>query len=65
MVCLANQKLCYIQILLNIEKYGEYDKERSKEWLVNMDLDTKMCESIGRSEKIALSPQYFTKRHLP
>ena len=26
---LANQKLCYIQMLLNIEKSGEQDKERS------------------------------------
>ena len=26
---LANQRLCYIQMLLNIEKSGKYDKERS------------------------------------
>ena len=26
---LANQKLCYIQMLLNIEKSGEQDKESS------------------------------------
>ena len=32
---LANQNLCYIQMLLNIEKSGEYVKERSREWLVN------------------------------
>ena len=32
---LANQKLCYIQILLNIEKSGEQDQESSEEWLVN------------------------------
>ena len=32
---LANQKLCYIQVPLNIEKSGEQDKEKSREWLVN------------------------------
>ena len=34
---LANQKFCYIQMRLDIEKSGEWDKERSKEWLVNSD----------------------------
>ena len=32
---LVNQKLCYIQMLLDIEKSGEEDKDRSGEWLVN------------------------------
>ena len=32
---LANQKLCYIQMLLNIEESGEQDQECSEEWLVN------------------------------
>ena len=32
---LANQKLCYVQMLLNIQQSGEQDKECSKEWLVN------------------------------
>ena len=32
---LANQKLCYIITMLNIEKSGEQDKERSQEWLLN------------------------------
>ena len=32
---LANQKLYYIQMLLKIEISCEYDRERSKEWLVN------------------------------
>ena len=35
---LADQKLCYIQMPLNIEKSGEQD-EQSKEWLVNRDTD--------------------------
>ena len=34
---LANPKLCYIPMLLNTEKSEEYDKERSKERLVNTD----------------------------
>ena len=34
---LANQKLGYIQMFLNIEKSGQQDKERCTEWLVNMD----------------------------
>ena len=34
---LANQKLCYIRVLLNIEKSGEQDQESSQEWLVNRD----------------------------
>ena len=33
----ANQKFCYIQIVLNIEKYVEQDYEHSKEWLVYTD----------------------------
>ena len=33
---LANQKLCYIQMLLNIENSGEHYFERFEEWLVNM-----------------------------
>ena len=32
---LASQKLCYIQMLLNIENSGEQEEERSLEWLVN------------------------------
>ena len=36
---LANQKMCYIQMLLNIEKSGEWDKERSQERLVNTGPD--------------------------
>ena len=32
---LANQKLHYSQMLLNIEKCGEWDKEHSQERLVN------------------------------
>ena len=34
---LANQKLCYIQMLLNIEKSREQGQERSEEWLMNTD----------------------------
>ena len=34
---LANQKLCYIQMSLNINKGLENDREQSKEWLVNTD----------------------------
>ena len=34
---LVNQKLCYIQMLLNIENSGERDEEHSDEWLVNTD----------------------------
>ena len=34
---LVNQNLRYIQMLLNIEKPGEQDKECSEEWLVNTD----------------------------
>ena len=34
---LANQKLRYIQMLLNIDKSVEQDKKRSEEWLVNTD----------------------------
>ena len=34
---LANQKLCYIQMLLIKEISGEQAKERSQEWLVNVD----------------------------
>ena len=36
-VIIAHQKLCYIQMLLNIEDSREQDLERSKEWLVNTD----------------------------
>ena len=36
---LANRKLCYIQMLLDIERIGEQDKERPKEWLANTDPD--------------------------
>ena len=32
---LANQKLCYIQMLLNKEKSREQDQEGCREWLVN------------------------------
>ena len=34
-----NQKLCYIQMMLDIEKSGEQDKKRCEEWLVNTDPD--------------------------
>ena len=34
---LANQKLCYIPLLLIVENSGEQDRERYKEWLLNMD----------------------------
>ena len=34
---LAIQKPCYFQMLLNIEKSGEQDLQRSTEWLVNTD----------------------------
>ena len=40
---LANQKLCYIQMLLNIEKSGEQGKERSLEWLVNSSIPNQFC----------------------
>ena len=40
-VGLANQKLHYIQMLLNKEKSVELDKERSKEWLVNANPEAK------------------------
>ena len=37
-LCLANQKLCYFQIILHIEKPGEQDhKEHSKESQVNTE----------------------------
>ena len=39
---LANQKVCYFQMPLDIEKSGEQDKEQSKEWLVNTDPDYKL-----------------------
>ena len=47
---LANQKLCYIQMVLNTEKSGEQDKERSKEWLVNttpVTFDTVSCRVVS------------------
>ena len=34
---LANQKLLYIQIILNVEKFGGQKLKRFKEWLVNTD----------------------------
>ena len=34
---LANQKLCYIQMLQNIENSLGHVKEHSEEWLVNTD----------------------------
>ena len=34
---LANQKMCYIQMPLNIGNSREQDKEQSEEWLVNTD----------------------------
>ena len=37
MVC--QSELFYIQMLLDIEKSGEYDKQCSKEWLVNTGPD--------------------------
>ena len=39
---LANQKLYYIQMPLNIGKSREQDKEQSKEWLVNTDYGLKI-----------------------
>ena len=36
---LVNQKLCYIQMLLNAEKSVEQDLELSAEWLLNTDHD--------------------------
>ena len=33
---LANQKLYYIQMLLNVEKSEEQDQECSEEWLVRI-----------------------------
>ena len=36
---LANQKVCYIQVFLKIEKSGEKDKEHLIEWSVNRDPD--------------------------
>ena len=39
---LANQKLCYIQIVRNIEKSGEHDLERTEEWSVNTDSGVKL-----------------------
>ena len=36
---LADQKLCYIHMPLNVEKSRQLDKEHSKEWLVNTDPD--------------------------
>ena len=43
---LANQKLFYFQMHLNIEKSGEQDQECSKEWLVdtNPRLDTSFAK---------------------
>ena len=40
---LANKKLCYIQMLLNIDKTGEQDLECSQEWLVNTDPGGNQC----------------------
>ena len=37
MVGLTNHKWFYVQILLNIEKSKEQDKERFKEWVMNRD----------------------------
>ena len=54
---LANQELCYIQMLLNIEKSGEKDKERLQECLVNtgpnlssyrFDVTSGLCRSDCR-----------------
>ena len=44
----ANQKLCFIQVLISIEKSGEQDQERSEEWLVNTDPDVfpNTCTSL-------------------
>ena len=36
---LANQKLSWIQMFLNIEKSEEQDNKPSLEWLVNMEHD--------------------------
>ena len=44
---LTNQKLYYFQMLLNIEKSGEEDKECSEEWLVNTDLEVQIIADKG------------------
>ena len=43
---LANQKLCYVQIQLNIEKSGEKDSERCLQWLVNKEPGAHFTESV-------------------
>ena len=44
---LANQKLCYIQMLLNTEKSVKQDLKRSKEWLVKTDPEVfTKCENF-------------------
>ena len=48
---LANQKLCYIRMLLNIEKSGEQDKEHSEKWLVNTDPGA--LEIVAMSHSVA------------
>ena len=49
---LDSKKLCYIQILLNIEKSGEHDlNKRSEEVLVTC----KMSRHVGHSVKHDLS----------
>ena len=40
-------------MLLKIEKSGEQDKERSKEWLVNTDLEsTELITCFGRMKSM-------------
>ena len=51
---LANQKLCYVQMLLNVEKSGEQDQECSQECRLNTDPDQlfeKVEKVVGKREK--------------
>ena len=43
---LSNQKWCYIQMHLDIEKSGEKDREQSKEWLVNVDPELVLMSNL-------------------
>ena len=51
---LANQKLCYIKMLLHTEISGKYDKEHSEEWLVSTtpDLDLHASCVFNREYKV-------------
>ena len=52
---LANQKLCYFQMFLDIDKYRGQDKECSYEWYVKTDTELLFCQIKSIADKLKRS----------